>query len=207
MNTSDRNIEEWSNDFGNDYIKRNPIKEDLLVSRVDMWNYLLKKMDKDNIFNFLEVGCNLGYNLRALKKIENFNLFAAEPNKIARDKIISDGILMRDNIIETSAQNLTFSTSSMDIALTYGVLIHIGDKNLIPSMRQIHRVSKRYIITIEYFSDKPTEIEYGDVLLKKRDYGSIWLDNFSNISLVEYGFFWKRITGLDNVHWWIFEKK
>ena len=34
-------------------------------------------------------------------------------------------------------------------------------------MRQIHRVSKRYIITIEYFSDKPTEIEYGDVLLKK----------------------------------------
>ena len=45
------------------------------------------------------------------------------------------------------------------------------------------------IITIEYFSDKPIEIEYGDVLLKKRDYGSIWLDNFSNISLVEYGFF------------------
>ena len=76
---------------------------------------LIKKIDKDNIFNFLEVGCNLGYNLRALKKIENFNLYAAEPNKIARDKIISDGILMRDNIIETSAQNLTFSTSSMDI--------------------------------------------------------------------------------------------
>ena len=27
MKISDRNIKEWSNDFGNDYIKRNPIKE------------------------------------------------------------------------------------------------------------------------------------------------------------------------------------
>ena len=92
----------------------------------------------------------------------------------------------------------------MDIVLTYGFYYIEIKFNF--SMRH-HRVSKKYIITIEYFSDKPTEIEYGDVLLKKRDYGSIWLDNFSNISLVGYGFFWKRITGLDNVHWWIFEKK
>jgi hypothetical protein len=45
-----------------------------------------------------------------------------------------------------------------------------------------------------------------DEALFKRDFGSYWLDNFSDLRTLGYGFQWKRVTGLDNVNWWLFRK-
>jgi hypothetical protein len=46
-----------------------------------------------------------------------------------------------------------------------------------------------------------------DDRLFKRDFGGYWLDHFSDLWTVAYGFAWKRITGLDNLTWWLFEKR
>ena len=43
-------------------------------------------------------------------------------------------------------------------------------------------------------------------LLFKRDFGALWMDRFHGLRIVDYGFFWKRATGLDNLTWWLFEK-
>ena len=43
--------------------------------------------------------------------------------------------------------------------------------------------------------------------LFKRDFGGFWLDNFPDLQVVKYGFSWKRLTGLDNLTWWVFEKR
>ena len=75
-------------------------------------------------------------------------------------------------------------------------------------MKEIYRVSNKYILCLEYFSDKEEIIDYnqGAALLVKRDYGSIYLDNFPKLKVVDYGFLWKRTELMDNVTWWLFEK-
>ena len=42
--------------------------------------------------------------------------------------------------------------------------------------------------------------------LWRRDYGSIWLDNFTDLHCQGAIFAWKRMTGLDNLTFWVFEK-
>ena len=44
-------------------------------------------------------------------------------------------------------------------------------------------------------------------LLFKRDFGGLWLDSFPSLRTVAYGFAWKRVTGVDNLTWWLFEKR
>ena len=43
-------------------------------------------------------------------------------------------------------------------------------------------------------------------LLFKRDYGEIFLNNFKNVNLIDYGFLMKRFSGFDNCNFWLFEK-
>jgi hypothetical protein len=43
-------------------------------------------------------------------------------------------------------------------------------------------------------------------VLFKCDFGSFWLDNVPDLVAAGYGFFWKRLTSLDNCNWWLFRK-
>ena len=97
---------------------------------------------------------------------------------------------------------------SIDLVFTSGVLIHVAPEFLEVAYREMYRVARRYLLTIEYFSAEPETKTYRgeDGLLFKRDFGSLWLDLFPPLILVDYGFFWKRATGLDNLTWWLFAK-
>ena len=37
--------------------------------------------------------------------------------------------------------------------------------------------------------------------------GGFWLDHLPGLRVIAYGFSWKRLTGLDNLTWWLFEKR
>ncbi len=43
-------------------------------------------------------------------------------------------------------------------------------------------------------------------MLLKRDLAVFWMSQHPGLSLVDYGFFWKRASGLDNLTWWLFRK-
>ena len=43
-------------------------------------------------------------------------------------------------------------------------------------------------------------------MLIKTALGEFWMSWHPDLSLVDYVFFWKRATGLDNVTWWLFRK-
>ena len=75
-------------------------------------------------------------------------------------------------------------------------------------MREIHRVSSKYVFCSEYFSPKAETISYrGETdLLFKNDFGSLYLDLFPDLRLVDYGFFWRRTTVMDDCTWWLFRK-
>ena len=198
----------WRGEFGDAYTDRNATDPELLRARVAIWAPIMAKFVGAPPRSILEVGANVGNNLRALRQLTDAEFFALEPNAKARDVLIEDGLLPAANVHDGLAAAIDLPDHAVDLAFTSGVLIHIHPDDLEASCREIHRVSRRYIACIEYFADKPEEIEYRGHAerLFKRDFGGYWLDLFPELETVAYGFVWKRLTGLDNLTWWVFRK-
>ncbi|MBF0176154.1 MAG: methyltransferase domain-containing protein [Magnetococcales bacterium] len=204
-----RQLEQWRGAFGHDYRERNQVTEKRLHERVKVWARVLGCMDGAPPQSILEVGANVGLVMRALRRLTDAELFAVEPNAESRQRLVTDGVLPATHALDGFAAHIPLPDKAVDLAFTSGVMIHIHPDHLLASCKEIHRVSRRYIACIEYFSDKPETIHYRghDDLLFKRDFGGFWMDNFSDLQVVDYGFFWKRLTGLDNPTWWVFEKR
>lgn len=204
-----RQVQFWRTEFGDAYTDRNMPSAEQLRARTAMWAEILACLPGAPPQQILEVGANVGANLRALAALSEAELFAVEPNDHAREILVRDGVVHKANVREGVASKMDIADGAVDMAFTSGVLIHIHPDDLLASCREIHRVSRRYIVCIEYFSDKPEEIGYREQsgLLFKRDYGGFWLDGFADLRVLGYGFRWKRVTGLDNLTWWLFEKR
>ena len=71
----------WAGDFGKEYIGRNN-SEKLLFSKVAMWARMLRSAN--NVCSIRELGCNIGFNLLALKRLHpEIELSGYEINEIA----------------------------------------------------------------------------------------------------------------------------
>ena len=156
----------------------------------------------------LEVGPNLGLNLQGIQALAPMDLWGIEPNPAARTRLVEDGILPQDRVIEGFGHKIPLADGAVEMAFTSGVLIHVDPSLLEQTMSEIHRVSSKYVFCAEYFSPKAETITYrGETdLLFKNDFGSLYLDNFPDLVLVDYGFFWRRTTVMDDSTWWLFRK-
>ncbi len=199
----------WRGGFGTDYIGRNAVSADQLRCRVALWSEIWGHLAGDPPLSIIEVGSNIGNNLRALQALTAAEMYALEPNEDARRILIDEGVVAVDKAMDGLATAIPLPDGAVDLAFTSGVLIHIHPDELAVSMREIHRVARRYIVCIEYFSDKPEMIPYRghDDRLFKRDFGGMYLDLFPDLRTISCGFAWKRLTGLDNLTWWVFEKR
>lgn len=193
-------IEAWKGKFGNEYTERQP---DNVKARREVWRELLPH----GLGSILEVGCNVGHNLQAIGFLNTAKLYGVDPNKIALQRTANKALVISTAL--ASADRLPFATGSMDLVFTCGVLIHVPPDKLEQSLREIHRVSKRWIICGEYFSPHEEEIPYRGQsgLLWRRDYGSLYLDMFEDLKCVKTLFAWRRSTGLDNLLFHVFEKQ
>lgn len=204
----------WQGEFGTEYVKRNVITEEQSRARRLLWDNIIKNIYFSTKFlptTFLEVGAGIGANLMAINEIltadnmpkASYSFSATEINPTAIDvlKFNVPGI----NLLDTDKLNKF--TNSFDLVFTSGVLIHIHPAHRMQLMRNIYHASRRFVIAIEYFAPETRGIKYRGVdnALWLDDYGSIYLDNFG-LRLISYGFCWKKVTGLDNVTYWIFEK-
>ena len=190
----------WETEFGNDYHARNLWVD--LKQRTRLWARILGDIEPSSI---LEVGAGTGTNLIALSHLTNARLMAVEPNDIARKQIPYDIV---GTVGPSTADNLPFMDEAAELVFTSGVLIHIPPDELGAAMAEIYRVSSRYIACVEYFSDELEAKTYRgeNGLLWKQDFGKLWLDNYPNLSVVNYGFAWRGATGLSNLTFWIFSK-
>ena len=206
-------IEFWAGDFGNNYHERNAGNLLQTSGRMSLWAKIMAHINRWDesqpgaIDQILEVGAGLGQNLRILQRMypdSAFRMLAVEPNAKARAELEQNGI----SLVGHSASLIEMPSNSVPLVFTSGVLIHISPERLGEALQEIHRVSSRWIVCIEYFSAQPTEIEYRGQkgLLWKRDYGSDYMNLFPNLQCRGYGFEWKPTTGLDNLTWWAFEK-
>lgn len=206
-------IKKWMSEFGDDYTSRNIITDENLEARKNIWRMFLgmTTMYGPPPETILEIGAGAGINLKAIDELYkelniSVKLSAIEPNRkaceILQKQDIRDRDLLNLNIFDTR-----LSSNSQDLVFTSGVLIHIHPNDLLAATKEIYRLSKKYIICMEYFSDQPREIKYRgeDNLMWAQDFGSHYLNNYP-LKCLGYGFAWRKMTGLDNLTWWIFSK-
>lgn len=199
-------LDHWRGEFGDAYTARSPAGRERIDQAAKFWDMIFRKIEKPQ--SILEVGANVGANLMAIRGLSDAILYAVEPNDRARSILEESNIVSPENIRAASAQELPFISNSIDLVFTAGVLIHIAPNDLLGACSEIHRCSRRYILCSEYFSDQPEQKSYrGHNGLFLRDFGSYYLDNFSDLDLVDYGFLWRRTTGIDNQTWWLFRKQ
>lgn len=196
----------WRGTFGDCYIERNQAVDKVTARRL-MWQEIFKSFEKMPR-SIAEVGANVGINIKVLAEMLPAELHAIEPNEKARTLLAGSGLVKTENIHDAIASQIPMQDKSVELSFTSGVLIHVPPEDLLESCREIHRISSDYILCIEYFNPTPVEVAYhGEQrLLFKRDFGSFWLDHFSDLKVVDYGFFWRRMSDLDDLTWWLFQK-
>lgn len=199
-------VEFWRGAFGDAYTDRNALSSEALRARTAMWARILEPVGSRPPTSIAEIGANVGINLRALSTLLDADLYAVEPNAAARVRLSE--VLNANRIFDATGDALPIADGAVDMAFTSGVLIHVAPERLEATCREVHRVSRRLIACVEYFSVSPEERTYRDHAerLFKRDFGGFWWDLFPDLRLLDYGFFWRRATGLDDLTWWLFEK-
>ena len=86
-------LETWRGEFGDSYTGRNIADTEMMGARTKMWAEILRPIAGDPPVSILEVGANLGINLRALKQLTDAHLTALEPNASARKRLIDDKVV------------------------------------------------------------------------------------------------------------------
>jgi len=121
--------------------------------------------------NVLDVGCSTGNDLRAFP--ENFDVHGIDLNdhalKKARQKL-SSFKFKKGSIIE-----LPYDNSSFDLVFTHKVLNYVDDKNMPNAISELFRVSRKYIVNFELFSDDEEVINPEDKS-RYRNMFKRWLD-------------------------------
>lgn len=200
-------LNRWRGQFGDSYVDRNTFNEAYLEALKEMFRGIFAQSGGIQPKSIAEIGANIGNNLVALCRLFDDpkpSFVAVEPNEKARARLARRGFKALDGI----AQEIPLPDGSAELAFTAGVLIHIHPRDLAAAYKEIHRVSSRYILSLEYFADQPEEKPYWghNEQLFKRDFGSFWLDQFPTLRTAGYGFIWRRATAIDNMNWWLFEK-
>jgi pseudaminic acid biosynthesis-associated methylase len=192
-------LELWKSSFGAEYTDRNDCEK---LERVAAWREMVTGLALDRI---LEVGCNVGWNLSYLSRVGSYGLYGVEPQTYAASK--ARARLAEACIAQADAFDLPFKNGYFDLAFTCGVLIHISAEDLPRALGELYRVSRRYLLCVEYDSAKEVAIPYrgNDRALWKRDHRAAWLSAFPDLRVVRSGF-WDRQVEFDDCTWCLFEK-
>ena len=191
----------WSGEFGDDYVERNRAASE---GRRPFWEHVLGEIDAASA---LEIGCNVGGNLRWLAELLGAeNVAGVDVNEHALEVVRSEipGVDAR----VASARELPFADDSFDLVFTTGVLIHQSPEELPRVMDEIVRASRRYVLCGEYRADELEEVPYRGQrgALYKQDYGRLYQERFPQLRLLEEGFLPKSEGVWDDVTYWIFEQ-
>jgi len=190
----------WAGDFGNAYVERNKGAGDV---REPFWRSLLTAFPATSA---LEVGCNLGGNLRWVASVlPPQQVFGVDVNLSALRTLRAS--VPDVNAVHTRGRDLPFRDHWFDLVFTMGVLIHQPESTLPLVMSEIVRCSKKYVVCGEYFAERTVEMPYRghSGALFKRDYGGLYQSLFPELTLRKQDFMGKD-QGWDDVTYWVFEK-
>ena len=191
----------WAGDFGDEYTERNST-HDSLPARVHLFSTVFAHYDAPA--SCLELGANVGMNLRALKILypqqEQFGIEINSGAALELEREIGHG-----NVYNGSFLNW-LPDKKYECAMTVGVLIHIAPDDLERAYSQLGASSSKYVLMAEYFNPTPVEIEYRGHRgkLYKRDFCHEFLEVNAGFKLLDYGFVYSggRFP-LDDLTWFL----
>jgi pseudaminic acid biosynthesis-associated methylase len=190
----------WEGEFGDEYVDRNRAAGE---KRAPFWQNVIAKYHPRSV---LEVGCNIGTNLRWIAShIPERNVYGVDVNRKALEELHRS--LPGVNAIWSQARELPFRDRWFDLVFTTGVLIHQPPDTLPIVMSEIVRCSRRFVLCGEYYSADPTEVAYRGQpgALFKRDFGGLFQQLFPGLVLRQQGLL-SREEGWDDVTYWILER-
>lgn len=163
-----RPVHAWAGKFGDEYTKRNRVD---WRARYPFWQRLIGQLGARSI---LEVGCNAGWNLTAIKEAAPWaKAVGIDVNRDAVRLAQAAGV----NAWHEPHGIFGFPENGIyELVFTAGVLIHIPQPELEQTMQDIIRASARWVLAIEYHADESEHIMYRDQrdLLWKRPFGAMY---------------------------------
>ena len=184
-------VKVWTGAFGRDYTERNRFAND-----AEFNDFYLKRYGepRDKVFSewlsalprdakILEVGANIGNQLRCLQRIGFSRLYGVEIQRHCVDE--SRSLYTGIDIVEGSGFDIPFKDNWFDLVFTNNVLIHIAPGDLPRMQKEIHRVCGGQIMGFEYFAPELTEIPYRGKtnLLWKADYSKLYREQFPGLNV------------------------
>lgn len=197
----------WAGNFGLGYIGRNEGAQ-MIAANLNTFSHALKSA-RAGVKSALEIGANIGMNLKALQLLyPGIRLKAIEINSNAAIKLKT--LIGESNVFEGSIFDYK-NNETVDLAFSRGVLIHINPVKLQGVYELLYKASKRYILLAEYYSPSPVSIIYRGHTDKlfKRDFAGEMLDKYPDLRLIDYGFVYHRdpVFPEDDINWFLLEKK
>ena len=194
----------WAGDFGSEYMHRN-VGATLLSSNLAFFSRILRRTG--GVTSIVELGANVGMNLRALRQLlPNTSLAAVEINANAAASLREWGEceVHEGSLLDYEADR------SFEMSFCKGVLIHIAPEALSQAYNVLYRSSHRYILLAEYYNPSPLEVTYRGhaARLFKRDFAGEFLDQYPDVLLRDYGFVYRRDPSFpqDDLTWFLLEK-
>ena len=122
-----------------------------------------------------EVGCNIGNNLSDFPK--DSQVYGIDMSEYALEKAKNRYPSFKFKV--ANMNKIPFENSYFDLVFTRGVLIHIPSSEIDAGLKEMVRVSKKWIMNLEYFGKDGEMIEWsrGDELLWYRNMKERW-NNF-----------------------------
>lgn len=196
----------WIGSFGDDYIGRNDSNE-LLASNLNFFSKVLGQIQRPS--SLIEFGANIGMNLKAIQLLfPEVRPFGVEINKKAAAKL--GQLVGSQNVFNGSIFDYSAS-KPYEVALIKGVLIHVNPDHLPIVYEKLYQSSSKYILVAEYYNPTPIALTYRGHKNKlfKRDFAGELLEQYSDLSLVNYGFVYKKDPSFpqDDITWFLLEKK
>lgn len=195
----------WAGEFGDDYTQRN-VGAQWVASNLALFAKVLARTE--NVRSVLELGANLGLNLRALRQLlPKADLSAVEINAKAVAELRRLGGIAVHHMSLLDFQ----PTNPSDFVLIKGVLIHLSPDKLPHVYDLMHAASAHYICLAEYYNPSPVAIPYRGHTdrLFKRDFAGELLKRHADLRLVDYGFVYHGDPNhpQDDLTWFLLEKR
>jgi pseudaminic acid biosynthesis-associated methylase len=194
----------WSGEFGDEYSARNTGAE-VVAGNLAVFSRVLGRAER--ITSVLELGANIGLNLRALHQL----LPAAELSGVEINPVAAQELRAWGGCEVHEGSILDYSPGrSWDLTFCKGVLIHIPPADLPAAYQRLYDCSRRYVLVAEYYNPSPVAIPYRghDDRLFKRDFAGELMDRYDDLRLVDYGFVYHRdpVFPLDDITWFLLAK-
>lgn len=196
----------WAGQFGNDYVDRNGDPRWIEWNTAYFSKLLAKAAPPASV---LELGCNRGLNLHALRRLYPAAHFSAvEINARAAEHVRRD--LPHVDLHHTSILDFQ-PPRRWELVFTNGVLIHLAPEALPRVYALMAAAAARYVLISEYYNPTPVEVPYRGHAgrLFKRDFAGEFLDAHPAFALIDYGFVYHRDPTMhpDDMNWFLMERK